>query len=238
MVSGSNQTWKTGPSTTSSYFLIGSVVVKLFAFLFSATLRECPRPPGHSRLPAMALTAEERQLRVRFFKVLLEATVPLEPGPDCSNWSIGMPEPALLLPPGPSHEMTLEALIDAAQMLKEHLQGEPEKLRRRRANDHLEMDLEAADANGHSHSRTWETEKMNRQLPTPTIGPQPRRPEPPRPQPEPNPPEREPLHREHEPLHGEPEPFESDPEPYRPVPEPLEADSTVSQPSSTTALGL
>ena len=40
-----------------------------------------------------------------------------------------MPEPTLLLPPGPSHEMTLEALIDAAQMLKEHLQGELEKLR-------------------------------------------------------------------------------------------------------------
>jgi hypothetical protein len=40
-----------------------------------------------------------------------------------------MPEPILLVPPGPSHEMTLEALIDAAQMLKEHLQGELEKLR-------------------------------------------------------------------------------------------------------------
>jgi hypothetical protein len=77
----------------------------------------------------MALTAEEQQLRARFFEVLREATLPLQPGPDCSNWSIGMPEPTLLLPPGPSHEMTLEALIDAAQMLKEHLQGELEKLR-------------------------------------------------------------------------------------------------------------
>jgi len=77
----------------------------------------------------MALPTEEQQLRGRFFKVLLEATLPLQPGPDSSNWSIGMPEPILLLPPGPSHEMTLEALIDAAQMLKEHLQGELAKLR-------------------------------------------------------------------------------------------------------------
>lgn len=80
----------------------------------------------------MAFIAEEQQLRARFFKVLLEATLPLQPGPDCSNWSIGMPEPILLLPMGPSHEMTLEALIDAAQMLKEHLQGELEKLRQER----------------------------------------------------------------------------------------------------------
>jgi len=77
----------------------------------------------------MALTSEEQQLRARFFNVLLEASLPLQPGPDCSNWSIGMPEPILLLPPGPSHEMTLEALIDAAQMLKEHLKRELEKLR-------------------------------------------------------------------------------------------------------------
>jgi hypothetical protein len=77
----------------------------------------------------MALTDEEQQLRARFFKVMLKTTLPLQPGPDCSNWSIGMPEPILLLPPGPSHEMTLEALIDAAQMLKEHLQGELAKLR-------------------------------------------------------------------------------------------------------------
>ncbi len=77
----------------------------------------------------MALSAEEQQLRARFFNVLLEATLPLQPGPDCSNWSIGMPAPTLSFPPGPSHEMTLEALIDAAQMLKEHLQGEYEKLR-------------------------------------------------------------------------------------------------------------
>jgi hypothetical protein len=76
----------------------------------------------------MALTAEE-QLRAHFFKVLLKATLPLLPEPDCSNRSIGMPEPTLLLPSGPSHEMTLEALIDAAQKLKEYLQGELGKLR-------------------------------------------------------------------------------------------------------------
>ena len=77
----------------------------------------------------MAPPAEGQQLRDRFFKVLLEASLPLQPGPDCSNWSIGMPAPTLLLPAGPSHELTLEALIDAAQMLKEHLQEELEKLR-------------------------------------------------------------------------------------------------------------
>jgi hypothetical protein len=38
-----------------------------------------------------------------------------------------MPEPELLLPPGPSHDMTLAALIDAAQLRKEHYQGELEK---------------------------------------------------------------------------------------------------------------
>ena len=77
----------------------------------------------------MVFDTEGKQLRARFFKVLLEATLPLHPGPDCRNWSIGMPKTTLSFPPGPSHEMTLEALIDAAQMLKEHLQGELEKLR-------------------------------------------------------------------------------------------------------------
>jgi hypothetical protein len=33
----------------------------------------------------MALTAEEQQLRARFFKVLLETTLPLQLGPECSN---------------------------------------------------------------------------------------------------------------------------------------------------------
>ena len=75
----------------------------------------------------MAIPAEQQQLCARFLKVLLEAILPLQPGPDCSNWSIGMQEPILLLSPGPSHEMTLAALIDAAQPLKEHYQGELEK---------------------------------------------------------------------------------------------------------------
>jgi hypothetical protein len=81
----------------------------------------------------MALDAEEEQLRAGFFKVLLEATLPLLPGPDCSNWSIGMPETTLPLPPGPSHEMTLEALIDASQMLKEYLQRELDTIRQQQA---------------------------------------------------------------------------------------------------------
>jgi hypothetical protein len=82
----------------------------------------------------MPLTTEEQQLRAHFFKVLLNATLPLQPGPGCSNWSIGMPEPILLLPAGPSHEITLEALIDAAQMLKEHLQEELATLRLEQGN--------------------------------------------------------------------------------------------------------
>jgi hypothetical protein len=75
------------------------------------------------------LSHEGQQLRDRFFKVLLEATLPLQPGPDCSNWSIGMPETTLPLQPGPSHEMTLEALIDASQMLTEHLRLKLDELR-------------------------------------------------------------------------------------------------------------
>ena len=77
--------------------------------------------------------AEKEQLRARFFKVLLEATLPLQPGPDCSNWSIGMPETTMSLQQSPSHEMTLEALIDAAQMLKEYLQRELDTLRQQEA---------------------------------------------------------------------------------------------------------
>ncbi len=81
----------------------------------------------------MAFSVEEQQLRARFFKVLLEATFPLHPGPDCSNWSIGMPRTTLPLQPGPDHEETLEALIDASQMLTEHLQRELDKLRQEQA---------------------------------------------------------------------------------------------------------
>jgi hypothetical protein len=77
----------------------------------------------------MTISPEEQQLRDRFFKVLLEATVPLQPGPECSNWSIGMPRATLPLQPGPSHEVTLEALIDASQMLTEHLRLQLDDLR-------------------------------------------------------------------------------------------------------------
>jgi hypothetical protein len=81
----------------------------------------------------MALSGEEQELRERFFRLLVQATEPLLPGPDCSNWSIGMPESTMPLPPGPSHEMTLEALIDASQALKDHLQRELDKLRQEEA---------------------------------------------------------------------------------------------------------
>jgi hypothetical protein len=69
----------------------------------------------------MNSSPEEQQLRDHFFKVLLEATLPLQPGPECSTWSIGMPRTTVPLHPGPSHEVTLEALIEASQMLTEHL---------------------------------------------------------------------------------------------------------------------
>jgi hypothetical protein len=77
----------------------------------------------------MSISSEEQQLRDRFFKVLLEATVSLQPGPEGSNWSIGMPRETLSLPPGPSHEVTLEALIDASQLLTEHLRLKLAELR-------------------------------------------------------------------------------------------------------------
>jgi hypothetical protein len=57
----------------------------------------------------MSLSLEEQQLRDRFFKTLLESVAALQPGAD--------------------PEVTLEALIDAAAMLQEHLQRELEELR-------------------------------------------------------------------------------------------------------------
>jgi hypothetical protein len=81
----------------------------------------------------MRLSPEEQQLRDRFFKVLLEATLPLQPEPECSTWSIGMPRTTLPLQPGPSHEETLEALIDASRMLTEHLQLKLDELRQHEA---------------------------------------------------------------------------------------------------------
>ncbi len=61
----------------------------------------------------MALSQAERELRDRFVKVLLDATIPLQPGED--------------------PEVTLEALIEAAQMLAEHFQRELEELRQEQA---------------------------------------------------------------------------------------------------------
>ncbi len=77
----------------------------------------------------MSLSPEEQQLRDGYFKVLLEAALPLEPGPECSTWSIGMPKTTLPLHPRPSQEVTLEALIDASQMLTEHLRLKLDELR-------------------------------------------------------------------------------------------------------------
>ena len=57
----------------------------------------------------MSMSPEEQVLRDRFFKVLLETTYPLQNGPD--------------------PEMALEALIEAAQMLREHLERELNELR-------------------------------------------------------------------------------------------------------------
>jgi hypothetical protein len=82
---------------------------------------------------AISVFPEELQLRDRFFKVLLEASLPLQPGPDCSNWSIGMPETTFPLQPGPNHEAILGALIEASQMLTEHLRLKLDELRRQEA---------------------------------------------------------------------------------------------------------
>jgi len=57
----------------------------------------------------MALSPEEQQLRDQYFKQLMGAVLPLRPGAD--------------------PEVTLEALIDAADMLQEHLERELAELR-------------------------------------------------------------------------------------------------------------
>jgi hypothetical protein len=57
----------------------------------------------------MPLSPEEQHLRDQFFKTLRATVQPLQPGAD--------------------PEVTLEALIDAVQMLQEHLQRELEELR-------------------------------------------------------------------------------------------------------------
>jgi len=57
----------------------------------------------------MALSPAEQKLRDRYFQAMLEATFPLQKGPD--------------------QEITLQALIQAAQMLKERFEQELEELR-------------------------------------------------------------------------------------------------------------
>ena len=61
----------------------------------------------------MALTADQQQLRDRFFQTLLETAFPLMNGPD--------------------PEVTLEALIEAAGMLQDHLERELQELRQEQA---------------------------------------------------------------------------------------------------------
>jgi hypothetical protein len=61
----------------------------------------------------MPISAEELGLRNRFFKALAETALPLQQGPD--------------------PELALEALIDATQMLQEHLQRELAELRQEQA---------------------------------------------------------------------------------------------------------
>jgi hypothetical protein len=57
----------------------------------------------------MAISAAVQPLRDRFFKTLLEAVLPLQGGPD--------------------QEVTLEALIGAAEMLRDRLEQELAELR-------------------------------------------------------------------------------------------------------------
>jgi hypothetical protein len=61
----------------------------------------------------MPPAAGTRELKDRFFKVLVDAVLPLQPGQD--------------------PEVTLEALIDAAEMLVDHLQHELAEIRQEQA---------------------------------------------------------------------------------------------------------
>ena len=61
----------------------------------------------------MSSTPGPHELKDRYFKVLVEAVLPLQPGAD--------------------PEVTLEALIDAAQMLVEHLQQDLQEIRQEQA---------------------------------------------------------------------------------------------------------
>jgi hypothetical protein len=62
---------------------------------------------------AMPVSPSEQELRQHYFRTLLEATFPLQNAPD--------------------PEVALEALIEASQMLTEHLQRELDELRQEQA---------------------------------------------------------------------------------------------------------
>jgi hypothetical protein len=61
----------------------------------------------------MDLTHEQQQIRERFLIALLEAAIPLKHGPDA--------------------ELSLELLIQAADLFKEHLERELQELRQEQA---------------------------------------------------------------------------------------------------------
>jgi hypothetical protein len=76
-----------------------------------------PTATGHeptlTRNPTMTSAPVTQELRDKFFRALVEAIMPLKAGPDS--------------------EVALEALIDASQMLTEHLQQELAELRQEQA---------------------------------------------------------------------------------------------------------
>jgi hypothetical protein len=57
----------------------------------------------------MELSQAQKDMRNRYFQAMVEAVLPLKAGPDA--------------------ELTLELLIDAAGMLKEHLEQELDEIR-------------------------------------------------------------------------------------------------------------
>jgi hypothetical protein len=69
--------------------------------------------PSLERSPIMPLSLQEQQLRDQFFQTLSAAVLPL--------------------PSGSDPEVTLEAMIEAVQMLQERLQRELAELRQEQA---------------------------------------------------------------------------------------------------------
>jgi hypothetical protein len=75
--------------------------------------RRASHEPACSGDAVMPLSPEEREQRDRFFKTLLDTAISLQPGPD--------------------PEVTLEALLEASQMLTDHLRRELDELRQEQA---------------------------------------------------------------------------------------------------------